>query len=345
MNLLNVDDIELFSVLQKTSLVNVKFSGNDNYIAVAVLYSNQNLLDVLIDLKKSWYIIQYGEEVQIKFLKGDYQFILDGEITEVTVKEPATATIRVTKVKKYLNKRRFIRYETNEDGELFYNDNEKLPCKVMNLSLGGAMVSCERNISKEKEIFFKCDLIGNYEIGVSTHIVRSIELKNGGYSFALEFEKVDSQSEMILRKVLLDLEKGYIKNLGDLKQISRNNLNVNTPIVVFDLCMHEDLDVKEVLGNLGIGDYIVFHDFKVYTDFFMEENPRLIIIDADEITDELLSEINNIKASFLKLSIILVLPMQTIEAKCLNILSKNCVDLVFKPFIYNEFENVIVKHL
>lgn len=345
MNLLNVDDSELYSVLQKTSLVNVKFSGNDNYIAIAVLYYNQNSLDVLIDFKKSCYIIEYGEEVQLKFLKGDYQFILEGEITEVTVKEPATATIRITKVNKYLNKRRFIRYETDKDGEIVYNNKEKLPCKVLNLSLGGAMVTCERNISDEKEILFRSGLFGYYEIEVSAHIIRSIEQKNGRYTFGLEFVNISSQSEMMLRIILLNLEKTYLKNLGNLRQINRSNLNVNTPVVVFNLCKNEDLDVKEALCNLGIMDYTVFHDFKVYTDFFMEENPRLIIIDADEITSELLSEMDSIKLGFSKLSIILVVPMQKVDAKYLSILNRDNIELIFKPFIYNEFENIIVKHL
>lgn len=344
MNLLkSIDNLELFSYLQKTSLVNIKFSGVENYIAVAVLYSNQNMLDILIDLKKIKYIIEYGEEVKIKFMKDGYEFLLDGEITEVSFEEPVTATIKLTKGNRYLNKRRYIRYDTDEKGTAICGNDKKISCTIQNLSLGGALVYSKNNISNESEIALRSGLFN--EITIAANIVRAIRDKNDGYYYGVEFTNVNNQTEMMLRKILLKLEKEYLLNMKNFKQVRGNGNSLTSGIAVFDIKSHESLDVKEVLGNLGIIGYTLFHDFKVYTDYFTEENPKLAIIDCDALTEEILTELNNISTIFPGTNIIVVMPMQNFDVKLSSILEDSKIGLIYKPFIYNELEDDIKKRI
>lgn len=88
----------------------------------------------------------------------------------------------------------------------------------------------------------------------------------------------------------------------------------------------------------------MINNFKFYFGFLSEEKPKFIIFDSSKMDDEVANLIENIKAEFPQVEVLLILPIVYQQAKEFEHVF-NRLDVLYKPLIYNEFEDKIIKYL
>lgn len=341
MSLKDVIQEETKEVFKKVSLVNVKFGSNDSWIAVGILCSDESSIELLIDLKKSKYIVEYGEDILIRFQKNEYEYIYQGEITEISFAEPVTATVMIKNGFKHINKRKFVRYDTDFDG--YVNGENKVGCNVLNLSIGGTMF--ESNAFLEGTIPLSIVFSKSDVFNTKVQIVRCIKKDNGKFSYGCEFIELDRENDLLLRRQLMAIEKKHFEGINSIRYVKGNTYRTDAKVAIFSLCSQENLEIKEALASVGVSNYSVFHNFNVYMDFLTEENPKFVIVEIDEITDTVYEGISNIHSNFPSIKVIVVLPLDYYSMELEKSFQDKNIELITKPFILNEFESIIVKHI
>lgn len=346
MDIVSVNVHELGNVLQYVSLVNVKFGWSDTWIATPVFFASLDSIDVLIDLKKSRYIIEYGEKVVLKFQKMGYEYILHGEIFEVSVCDPATATIKLIDGRRYFNQRRHVRYETELPMVLHAQEGIRGESIGKNISEGGAMFLFDKNIVIGSLIELEVDF-GNLGLFRSKgKVLRKIWYDSAYFSYGVQFVDISEENEQVLRRGLSEYEKKYFKSLDELRGVKSHGLQrYETVICIFSVSNRENYDIGENLVKLGAGNFTVFHDFKFYVDYFTEEKPKLAIIEADSIDEKIAQGIMALHSGFPDVKIVIILPVQEMCKSSTEVLDLPELDIFYKPLIYNEFEEKIIKYL
>lgn len=346
MDIITVEKNELGYVLQEVTLVNVRFGYCDTWIATPVLFAASGCIEILMDLKKSRYIVEYGEKVMLKFQKMGYEYILNGEIVEMTVSDPATATIEIFDGSKYYNQRRHVRYETDHEVLVLTQAGDYVKSIAKNISEGGVMFLCASDVGLDMLTELEIDF-GPFGLFRSKgKILRKSWYDQRQLSYGVQFVDTSEKNEQVLRKGITQYEKEYSRMMNALQPEKGSwKSKYQTAIGIFSLGRQESYEIKESLVKLGAGNFSVFHDFSFYIDFFSDEKPRLAIIEADCLEEELTKNIADLKNSFPAVTVIAVLPVQEREAYDHAEAEELGLIVVYKPLIYNEFEETIIKYL
>lgn len=357
MSVISVGKEELFNIMQYTNLVRVRFDNNDVWGVFPILYSSHDGMDVLVDSKSIGYAGDTGNKVVFKFQRQGYEYIVNGEVADKSVDTPSTVTIRYFEAKKYYNLRKHIRFDTELKSEIRKNKSDAHPdsevkhdnlwtgCIVRNISKGGAMVISDMELDLNTQVEMKIGFALGEGIEVCGKVLRKSETGSNNFSYGVQFDHVAGSYANILNREITRLEDIYFRSLNVLREYNKSSdSKFDTKLVIFSYDLDESYDIRESLIKLGAENFDVINNFKFYFDYLTEEKPRIIIIDTHVINDEIQNTIRNISADFPQIQVQLILPIELQDDEKLGNIPEG-VDILFKPLIYNEFEDKIIRYL
>lgn len=349
MSVIAVGKDELFGVVQHLNLIRAKFQSNDVWTVYPVLYSSYDSLDIIYDKSKNTAPVKAGDKVLFKFQKQGYEYLVDGETDENSQDNTATITIKFLDAKKYLNLRKHMRFEAcltslvRENGIDGNNPNEDgwYKSTVRNLSKGGVMLTTNAAFEVKDIVDIRVFFESGNNFYSKAVVMRKQDIGNEEFNYGLQFTELSGDNLKILDLEIGELEKAYFSFLREYK---RTESVFNTRFAIFSSDIDESYDIREELVKMGAENFDIINNFKFYYGFLSEEKPKFIIFDSREMGDEIIELIENIRAEFPQVGIILILPIiyQQVEEYEEFYAS---LDVLYKPLIYSEFEDKIIKYL
>ncbi|WP_265446960.1 PilZ domain-containing protein [Acetivibrio straminisolvens] len=359
MSVISVSKEELFSIMQYTNLVRVRFETDDVWTVLPILYASEDQVDVLVDASKTALIDDAGSKAVIKFQRKGYEYIINGHIDNKSTDAPVTVTIKYADAKKYYNLRKHIRFDVDmksgikeRKNGINMNLNISEECKspwkdavVKNISKGGAMFSSNAKLDYNATVDIKLNFDSSKEVITPAKILRVSDFENGQFGYGAQFIDMNKENRDILNAEISKYEEKYFKSLSTFREYKRtSDMRFDTKIAIFSSDIDESYDIRESLIKLGAENFDVINNFKFYFDYLTEEKPKLVIIDTGVLDDEVVDTVKNIKADFPDMKVQLILPIELMEEDILAALV-NEDEILFKPLIYNEFEDRIIKYL
>ncbi|ABN54091.1 MAG TPA: histidine kinase [Hungateiclostridium thermocellum] len=351
MSVISVSKEELFNVMQYTNLVRVRFENDDVWTVLPILYAGEDQVDILVDASKITLPGDVCGKAVIKFQRKGYEYIINGHIDNKSEDAPATVTIKYIDAKKYYNLRKHIRFDVNINSRIKEKDagqkceSSWKEATVRNISKGGAMFVSNVKLDFNSMIDMKLYFDSSKEFVTSAKILRVSELGNGEFGYGVQFAGMSKENWDILNTELLKFEEKYFKSLSIFREYKRtSDMRFDTKIVIFSSDIDESYDIRESLIKLGAENFDVINNFKFYFDYLTEEKPKLVIIDTNTLNDEVVDTVRNIKTDFPDMHVQIILPIELMEEDILGTLATED-EILFKPLIYNEFEDRIIKYL
>lgn len=152
------------------------------------------------------------------------------------------------------DRRLFQRVDVDLDGRIFLpHDQREAPCKVFNLSPGGAMIACDFDLTPGSTVILYADEFGRFEGEV-------VRLKDGNFGIqfqcsALKRERIAEQLTVFLNKDLVDestLRRHDRKSARGVARFTRANGDI-VSCEVLDLSMSGvslQTDIRPPMGEV-----------------------------------------------------------------------------------------------
>lgn len=348
MSVITVNKDELFEIIQYINLIRARIDSDNVWTVYPVLYSGFDSIDIIIDLKDISQLA-VGHKVCFKFQKYGYEYLVDGEVVEINLKSSVTVTIKFLEAKKYYNLRKHIRFEvelcsqikeidSKDDTAFIKHCHEAV---VLNLSKGGAMLFTKADFASNRIVEISATFVSGICFATKAQILRKQTVQNKGYNYGVQFFNTSEEDLNNLNAEIAKLEKEYFSSLREYK---KSQSTFDTKFAIFSSDVDESYGIREALVKLGAENFDVVNNFKFYGGFISEEKPKFIILDLSTVDNEVEKLIENIRADFPQMAVLMILPIkyqQDEEFK--HFINK--LDVLFKPLIYNEFEDKIIKYL
>jgi hypothetical protein len=338
---------ELLEILKRINLIKVNFGRDEIWIIAPVLYTTEDSIDIIADIENSGQFLKLNEKVILKFQKLEYEYLVSGEIIDIIKGLKTTVTIKFSTVRKLYNQRRALRFDINLQTYLSVKQEPAYKGVAKNISRGGAMVitngDFEINSFVDFNINFKCG-----EFKALSKILWKSSYQDNNFSYGMQFIDIADDYAAVINKEMENYEKEYLKSLTMIREFEKKSGTVyKSKVAIFSNDMDVSYEIREALVKIGAENFDVFHDMKFYIDFFMEEKPKVVIIDTNTLDDNIMQFIKKIKDinDLFVSKIILILPISFAKKKKEIKPFLENAGVLFKPLIYNEFEKEIVKYL
>jgi hypothetical protein len=336
---------ELFETMQQLNLLKVKFGSSDTWIAAPVLFAAQESVDLIINTENA-VGLQAGEVVILKFQKYGYEYIVSGECAYIRSEDPTLVSVRITMAQRHFNLRKHMRFDTNLKVIIKNAGGHHVESMAKNISRGGAMIVTKADIGMNSPINIQITFQSQNSFNAVAKILRKSSDNENGFSYGIQFEDISEDNSRVFNKEILKYEREYIKTLDILKEcINKNDSCFSARISIFSFAADESYEIREILIKMGAENFDVFHNFKFYYDFFVEENPKIVVIDTDMIKTEVLDLLNKINDRFPDIRVVLLTALNDAAGNEEIEGIPDGITVLYKPLIFDEFEKEIIKYM
>lgn len=337
----NID--EIVEALQYVNLVKIKFENNQNWFACP-LYEIKEICVSLILKSKHFKGVQSDGKVYIKFSSNRFEYDVIANIFEITDFDIIVVSLKNFEARKFLNSRKYARYDTSLGVDVFRVNRETLDGTLKNVSIGGALITTVHMLEESNITRINIHLDKDIVIDNEVKLVRtSYDQERGEYNYGVEFINVSKKNYEILKNAVRKFEKTTFNSFNLLNDFVNKDIIVyNKRIIIFDYNEVEKVDIRESLVKMGAQNYEVIYDFSYYVDFFLSEEIEIVIVDVEKLCEKSEGLINAIKSNFPNITLIAVMPYEYMNAE-LEIL-KN-IKVLYRPLVHNEFEDEVIKYL
>lgn len=149
-----------------------------------------------------------GDRIYCNVIQGQYEYILDGKISEIDINYPWLVEVSVDDLNKIKNNRRTKRYLTNFQSKVHSNkNNEPMYAIIKNVCKQGVGAVFKEEISPESlvDVNISISIGKNENLEFKAKIVRIVE-KAGYNEYGLEIVEIDDQNKDLLDKLIYKLE-------------------------------------------------------------------------------------------------------------------------------------------
>jgi hypothetical protein len=340
-----IDREEVIDVLHYINLIKIKFEQCDLWYITPVLFAGEDLIEILLGTKNKTTCINLDDSVLFKFQKQGYEYLISGKVDKINKYKFTTITLKIEHGQKYDNMRRYRRFDTELDVIVKTMENTKQLSQVRNISIGGAMVLTSIACKIGSLISLSLKFPSGNTFSASAVIQRKTVISKDVFDYGVQFRGLDKENSKIINKEISKYEMAYFKNMYLLKDYHEEKRELlDNKITIFSYDIDESYTVRENLVRLGAENFEVFHNFKFYVDFFLQEKPEIVIIDSEPLLDDIIEILNGMKSSFSDIKMMLILDNKESENKKLDkFLSDNTK--LFKPYQKKEFDKKFLKLL
>lgn len=346
MEIYAITNEQLMEAAQHINLIKFKTASNEFWTIAPVLYTTLEGMELVVDCFKSKCTIKTGDEIILKFQNSGFEYLVSGEIENLTDACPSNVSVRYKLAQRYFNQRKHARFDTDLKVTLKTKLKDKVKSKAKNISRGGAMIMSEEELEEGAIINIQVPFPSGNLFTTDGKIMRKFRDNSGMYGYGVQFIGVSHDNSKIINREISCYENEYFKSLTVIRDSSKKGeMRFDTKIAIFSYGQEESYSIREELVKLGAENFEVYHNFRFASDFFSEEQPQTVIIDADNLEQQVLDTVNGINDSFPQVKMLLLLPMDFAGNKAELDKVPSTVDILFRPLICGEFEDGIMKYL
>jgi len=151
--------------------------------------------------------ILVGDSIVCIYFNKEMEYVLIGEVSNITLLYPHQMTIKIDNVEKYDNQRQHIRYSVSLSSNVTdTNINEAYFCVVKNVSIVGASITCKHEFKSGTELLLDIAVSKNSVISYYGKIIRVRSLPHF-YEYGIIQTKIDDVNYRELVKYIQRLEE------------------------------------------------------------------------------------------------------------------------------------------
>jgi hypothetical protein len=337
---------ELNEIMQNVNLVRVSVGCKDIWEIAPVLYCTDGGVELILE-KKEDPSHCVGEGVILKFQRAGFEYLVKARITDISVSaNSCSISVVFCEVHKYYNLRKHMRFEAQLNGAVDAGEDGLFHGTVRNISRGGALIEIHHSLVMEDVITVRIGFEPGRIFQARARVLRRLEQKTGSCQFGLQFLEMTHKNRKLLEEEIFRLEISYLKSIYRLKKYeNKSNTYYDTKIAIFSPEEDENCEIREVLIRLGAENFEIFRSLRFHSEYFLEEKPSLLIVEMENDGASALETLVRIRQSFPGLRMILILPLSEEAEVNADRLMGEGMSVLYKPLIYNEFEQEIIKYL
>ena len=141
---------------------------------------------------------------------------LDAEISRVNRGNWCARRVEITGMD---NDRAFFRQETSNKGELLHiqqEGTETVPCKLLNISAGGACVLTQLKLVPGDQALLQSVVLDGCKLPHILCTVRRVSVRKLGYEYGCEFTDITPATEDAIVRIILEMQRRTIQRTGGL---------------------------------------------------------------------------------------------------------------------------------
>lgn len=151
--------------------------------------------------------ILVGDSIVCIYFENDMEFVLLGEVSNITLLFPQQLTIKIENVEKYGNQRKHIRYPVSLSSNITDTEKNKVHFAVAkNISIVGVSLTCKEEFESGKEILIDIAVSKNNIISYYGKVIRKRALQNF-FEYGIVQTKIDDVNYRELVKYIQNLEE------------------------------------------------------------------------------------------------------------------------------------------
>ncbi|MGE5474640.1 MAG: PilZ domain-containing protein [Ignavibacteriales bacterium] len=151
--------------------------------------------------------ILVGDSMVCFCFENNEEFVLNGEVANITLLYPQQLTIKIQNVERFDNQRKHIRYPVSLSANVTEADfNEAYFGVVKNISIVGASITCKKELKSGNEVLVDIAISKNNIISYYGKIIRIRTLPNF-YEYGIVQTKIDDENYRELIKYIQKLEE------------------------------------------------------------------------------------------------------------------------------------------
>lgn len=348
MNVVQCKPEELEGILNNLSYVRMQFEQEELWDVKPVFMAYDNIMEFVAD-EKERVGVEEGQKVLCKCQDKDFEYVLAGYIKHICSYNPSTVSVAFTEAQKFLNVRKYPRYEVSMKGMLYDAKDQMVECSIRNISRGGIGCICTTRIDIPEEPVIEIILKEGDHIKISTQVIRKIHLESGVISLGIQFKEVENEVQQKLDAALERLEAEFEEEFPYAKYVSIPKEERETTIDTKVLLISQDAlfrrIVKKQLLVLGVAHIEIVPHFKFFINFFEKEQTKIVLIDLDKGNEETEHIIEKISSVFPNMPILAFKTFSGEEVETYSWSQLDNVHILYKPLIQNELEDMIAKYL
>ncbi|MCX8130144.1 MAG: PilZ domain-containing protein [Clostridia bacterium] len=159
------------------------------------------------------YNIFKGDQITIQTLQDNYEYVIQGMISDIELQYPRQVQVSIDKVDRYKNKRKSKRYLTNLQANISSADiSRNLYAIVKNISDSGVSAVIREQLDTDSIVVMSICIPDNGLLEFKAKIIRNTRKANY-YEYGMEIIKIDEGNKSLLSKLIASLnknEKEYI---------------------------------------------------------------------------------------------------------------------------------------
>ncbi len=346
MSLINVGLTELSEVVQHLNIIKVKFGSIASWMVAPLLFTADESIDIIID-SSNINMLSVGVEAVLKFQKNGYEYIVSGQVENISSGNLAVATIKLNMGQKYFNLRKHMRFDTELNASIQCTSGACAEGTVKNISRGGIMWVTTEDVEMSPEVTVKITFQSGLVFQSEGKIVRKTKVTDGLLNCGIQFTRISEDGSKIFNDEIQKYEREYFNSLNVLREYTnRENLVYDTKVLILSYDADQSYEIREVLVKIGADNFDMLQNFTFYSQLITEENPKIVIVNVDEYSEEIFANIKEISEIFPQINIILLMNLAGADE---NEEKEACIPegitVLYKPLIGNEFEEVILKYL
>jgi hypothetical protein len=151
--------------------------------------------------------VMIGDSVVCIFFEKEVEYVLNGEITNISLLVPQSMAIKIENVEKYTNNRKQPRFSVSLSANVKVQNTGAIYFAVVrNISIVGASFTCREALDENAEIIINVAVSKDVVITFYGRIIRKRELQNF-YEYGLLQTSIDELNSEELEKYTKELEK------------------------------------------------------------------------------------------------------------------------------------------
>ena len=151
--------------------------------------------------------VMIGDSVVCVFFDKEVEYVLNGEITDISLLVPQSMGIKIENVEKYTNNRKQARFSVSLSANVRMRNTDGIYFAVVrNISIVGASFTCRETLDENSEIIINIAVSKDVVITFYGRIIRKRELQNF-YEYGLLQTSIDELNYEELEKYTKELEK------------------------------------------------------------------------------------------------------------------------------------------
>lgn len=151
--------------------------------------------------------ILVGDSIVCFCFEDNEEYVLNGEVANITLLYPQQLTLKIDSVEKFDNQRKHIRYPVSLSANITEPDfNEVNFGVVKNISIVGASITCKKELKSGSELLVDIAISKNNIISYYGKIIRVRTLPNF-FEYGIVQTKIDDENYRELIKYIQKLEE------------------------------------------------------------------------------------------------------------------------------------------